>query len=115
ATVDKILTKVRVLKQRLEDHEQAEVEELDIEDIDIEAEEFQPFLTGNKIKVLIQDVDRIRWRQELEEDEERLVRLLREARAIDAQRDAKLAHLKEFIRNKHHAPFNPGNRKVLIF
>jgi superfamily II DNA or RNA helicase len=114
-TIAKLLASVRELIERLDEHEQAEVEELDIEDVDIEAEEFQPLLTGNKIKVLIQDVDRIRWKQELEEDEELLVKLLREARAIDAGRDAKLEHLKEILRQKCSAPINPGNRKAIVF
>jgi hypothetical protein len=65
--------------------------------------------------VLLQDVDRVRWRQELGEDEELLVKLLREAREIDASRDEKLRRLREVIAAKCAGPINPGNKKVLIF
>lgn len=66
---------------------------MSIEDIEAEDEEFAPFVVGNKVKVLIQDVDRIRWKQELAEDEALFaIKLLREAQAIDAARDAKLLH-----------------------
>jgi helicase-like protein len=72
-------------------------------------------LIGNKIKVLLQDVDRVRSKQELEEDEMLLVKLLREAREIDASRDKKLRSLKDLIAGKSETPINPGNKKVLIF
>jgi len=57
----------------------------------------------------------VRWRQELEEDEVLLVKLLREAREIDALRDEKLRHLKELIAAKCGNLINPGNKKILIF
>ena len=44
-----------------------------------------------------------------------LVKLLREAREIDALRDEKLRHLKELIAAKCGNLINPGNKKVLIF
>ena len=65
--------------------------------------------------MLIQDVDRVRWKQELQEDEELLVRLLREAREIEAARDEKLHRLKELIAEKCRQPINPGNTKVIVF
>ena len=97
------------------DHENMEVEELSIEEIEIEDDEFTPFVVGNKIKVLIQDVDKIRWKQELSEDEELLVKLLNEAQEIGPAQDAKLLHLKEVIREKANSPINPNNRKIIIF
>jgi len=114
-TLAKLLRDVRSLIERIDAHEDAEVEELSIEDIEAEDEEFAPFVVGNKVKVLIQDVDRIRWKQELAEDEALLIKLLREAQAIDAARDAKLLHIKEVIRKKIAAPINPNNRKIIVF
>src|SRR5690606_5610055 len=76
---------------------------------------FDPFLVGNKVKVLIQDVDRVRWKQDLKEDEALLVKLLRAAREIGPDRDAKLRDLKQAIADKCANPVNPGNKKVLIF
>lgn len=114
-TVERLLHQVQALVVRIDAHEDAEVEELGIEDVEIEDDAFDPYLVGTKIKVLLQDVDRVRWRQELEEDEILLVKLLREAREIDEARDAKLGRLKELIVEKCAAPINPGNRKIIIF
>ena len=47
-------------------------------------------LVGRKVKVLLQDVDRVRWRQDLIEDRNRLATLLSAARQVVAARDAKL-------------------------
>ncbi|MBL4810609.1 MAG: DEAD/DEAH box helicase family protein [Phycisphaerales bacterium] len=114
-TVERLLNQVHAFMDRLEAHEDGEVEELGIEEIDVENEVFDQYLIGTKVKVLIQDVDRIRWRQELEEDEHILVKMLREARCIDASRDAKLHDLKKLLADKIKSPINPGNKKALIF
>ncbi|RZU98724.1 helicase [Spiribacter vilamensis] len=114
-TVEKLLGGVRDLKDKLDNHDATDIEEWSIEGIEVEDEAFDPYLVGNKVKVLIQDVDRVRWRQDLEEDEAQLVKLLREARDVSAERDAKLEQLKEQVREKGANPFNPGNNKVLVF
>jgi ERCC4-related helicase len=114
-TLEKLLYEVRSIIERIDAHEEMEVEELSIEDLEIEDEEFTPFVVGNKIKVLIQDVDIIRWRQELSEDEELLVKLLNEAQEIKPEQDAKLLNLKNIIREKANSPINPNNRKIIIF
>src|SRR3546814_10064193 len=61
--------------------------------------------------VLLQDVDRVRWRQDLIEDRNRLATLLSAARAVTPERDAKLAALKELIAHKVDAPINGDNRR----
>ena len=114
-TLARLLENVRELISRIDSHEESEIEELSIEEIEVEDDDFAPYLIGSKIKVLIQDVDRVRWRQELEEDEELLIKLLREAQDIGASRDEKLRRLKECIAVKCENPINPGNTKVLIF
>ena len=114
-TLEKLLQGVRSIISRIDSHEEMDVEELSIENIEIESEEFDPFLIGSKIKVLIQDVDRIRWKQELKEDEELLVKLLREAREITPSRDEKLRWLQSIISKKINTPTNPGNKKVIVF
>ncbi|WP_353220598.1 helicase-related protein [Salinisphaera sp. S4-8] len=114
-TVNKLLEGVRELKERLDNHDASDIEEWSIEDIAVEDNGFDPYLVGNKIKVLIRDVDRIRWRQELEEDEALLVKLVREARDIGPARDAKLAALRALIADKASNPINAGNRKALVF
>jgi len=115
ATVEHLLNNVRDIIQRIDSLDESEVDEMNIENIEIVDENFDPYLIGNKIKVLIKDVDRIRWKQELEEDEELLVALLREGREINAERDEKLKHLKQVITGKCTNPINPGNKKIIIF
>ena len=114
-TVERMLAGVRGLLARIDNHEQSEVEELSIEDVEIDDQEFEPFLVGNKIKVLLHDVDRIRWRQELEEDEKLLAQLLRDAQEIDPSRDDKLLKLKKLIQGKIENPINDGNKKIIVF
>jgi superfamily II DNA or RNA helicase len=114
-TVERLLTRVRDYIARLRDHRDGEIDEMSIEDVELESGEFDPYLIGTKIKVLIKDADQIRWKQELEEDEELLVGMLREARQITAARDAKLSELKDLIQRKVDSPLNGGNRKLLIF
>jgi len=91
------------------------VEELDIAGVDIDDPAFEPLLVGHKVKVLLHDVDLVRWKQDLREDHNRLATLLSVAQQIDASRDAKLEALRQLIEHKACAPLNPGNKKVVIF
>lgn len=112
-TLGKLHDKVDDLINKIDNLE--EIEELSIEDVDLEDESMEPFLIGNKTKVLIQDMDRIRWKEELEEDREKLVKLFRVANSVQASNDAKLKELKDLLRNKAQNPINSDNKKALIF
>ena len=114
-TLENLLGNVRSIINRIESHDEKEIEELNIEEIEVESDEFDPFLVGKKVKVLIQDVDRIRWKQDLRDDEELLIKLIDEAQKIEVSRDAKLLRLKGVIADKAANPINPNNRKVLLF
>jgi hypothetical protein len=92
-----------------------DVEEASIEDIDIDDPTFETLLVGRKVKVLLQDVDRLKWRQDLQEDRNRLSTLLAAAQSVGPARDAKLGRLREVISQKIASPLNPGNRKVIVF
>ena len=92
-----------------------EMEEIDIEDVDLDDPAFESLLVGRKVKVLLKDVDLIRWKQELIEDRNRLATLHTAASQVDASRDDKLARLREMIDQKCRNPINPGNRKVIVF
>jgi len=113
-TVERQLKDVDATLERIED-QSFEVEEIDISDVDFEDPAFESLLVGRKIKVLLQDVDLIRWKQDLVEDRNRLATLLAAARVVVPSRDAKLKELKEMIRKKIRAPINPENRKLIIF
>jgi len=95
--------------------QETDIEAMDISDVDIDDPAFETLLVGKKIKVLLSDVDLIRWKQDLIEDRNRLASLHSVANQVGAARDAKLAALRELIRNKCVHPTNPGNRKLIIF
>ena len=107
ADVDRTLARI--------EEQAAELEEIDIADVDIEDPAFESLLVGRKVKVLLQDVDLIRWKQDLVEDRNRLATLHAAAVQVTAARDAKLAELRGMIEGKCRHPINPGNRKVIVF
>lgn len=113
-TVQRQLRDVEATLARIEQHADA-IEEIDIEDVDIEDSAFESLLVGKRIKVLLCDVDLIRWKQDLLEDRNRLATLLAAAHQVTVRRDAKLAALREIITQKCANPINAGNRKVIIF
>ena len=113
-TVERQLRDVESILHRIESH-QNDVEEVDITDIDLDDPAFESLLVGRKVKVLLKDVDLIRWKQDLIEDRNRFASLLAEARQVTAIRDAKLAALKIMIEDKVNHPINPNNPKLLIF
>ena len=113
-TVQRQLADVEATLAKIEAQAEA-LEEIDIADIDAEDPAFESLLVGRKVKVLLQDVDRIKWRQDLIEDRNRLATLLSAAKQVNSARDAKLKALREVIEHKCRAPLNPGNRKLLVF
>lgn len=113
-TVHRQLKDVEATLGRIEAHD-PEFEELDIADVDIDDPAFESLLVGRKVKVLLSDVDLLRWRQDLIEDRNRLAALYAAAKQVDAARDAKLSALREVIAHKFEHPSNPGNKKIIIF
>ena len=114
-TVERQLADVEATLAKIEAQAEA-VEEIDIEDVDVDDPAFESLLVGRKVKVLLQDVDRVRWRQDLIEDRNRLATLLSAAQQVDAARDAKLDGAARSHRATSAASrINPGNRKVIVF
>ena len=91
------------------------VDDLDINLIDPEEEEYDDLMFGKNRKVLLQDRDRVKWKQELEMDKVELESLLEKANKVTPERDAKLIALKDLIRDKQYSPINPYNKKIIIF
>ncbi len=114
-TVQKILSRIDDLLKKIEKGDDYIDESLNIADIDVEEQDIEDKLIGSKVKVLLQDMDLIRWKQDLESDKGFLEQLLHEARQITPSRDAKIAHLKKLIREKINNPINDNNKKILIF
>ena len=113
-TLKRQLADVDGLLAQIDAHQPA-VEEISIEDVDVDDPAFEALLVGRKVKVLLQDVDLVRWRQDLIEDRNRLDTLLSAAAQILPERDQKLADLRAVIEAKLHSPTNPGNRKIIVF
>ena len=113
-TVQRQLRDVEATLAHIESHTD-ELEEIDIADVDIDDPAFEALLVGRKVKVLLGDVDLIRWKQDLIEDRNRLATLLAAAKQVDAARDAKLAALRQMIEDKCRRPINSGNQKIIVF
>lgn len=67
-TATKLAQQVDRLLAKIDAHESEELSELNIEDIhdfELESTELESYMVGNKTKVLLQDMDLIRFRQEL--------------------------------------------------
>ena len=113
-TIERMLADVEGVLERIDQHDEV-IDELDISDVDLEDPNIEALAVGRKVKVLLSDMDLIRWKQDLTEDRNRLASLLADARGIDPDRDAKLAALREMIREKTGSPINAGNRKIIVF
>ena len=72
-------------------------------------------LIGNKLKIHLGDMDLLSWKTDLEGDYQIILGLLRMIQPIDAEKDAKLQHLKNHVIEKISHPINHNNRKVIIF
>lgn len=83
--------------------------------LDDDDEDWDNLMIGKKRKVLIQDIDQIKWEQDLRLDKEKLEVLLEKANEITPERDKKLDNLKNEIRYKIANPINPNNKKIIIF
>lgn len=113
-TIQRQLKDVEAVLTHIENHDES-VEEIDIADVDVDDPAFESLLVGRKVKVLLTDVDLIRWKQDLIEDRNRLATLLAAAQQVNAARDAKLAKLRDMIEQKCRKPINDGNRKIIVF
>ncbi len=91
------------------------IDDLDINLIDPEEEEYDDLMFGKNRKVLLQDMDLVKWKDDLEFDKHELESLLNKANKITPQRDAKLNALKDLIKNKQDNPINPNNKKIIVF
>ncbi len=113
-TVERQIATVEATLARVEAHEPS-IDEPSIEDIELDDPLLEFLGVGRNVRVLLADVDGVRWAADLCEDRARLRALLEHARRVTPDRDAKLEALRELIAEKQGRPFNAGNRKVLVF
>ena len=71
--------------------------------------------SGKDVSINLNDIDCVGWKNEIESDVAILQRLIEKLNEITPEHDEKLNELKKIISNKIEHPFNPGNKKVLIF
>ena len=116
-TMDRTIKKIDQLEERIKRFQefQAENPDMDLEEVDIEAledEELQEAMqVGKKLIFKMAHLDTERWLKDLKHDRDQLELPRLYAKDITADRDAKLAKLKELIAEKVNQP----NRKVLVF
>lgn len=70
---------------------------------------------GKKLDIDLADMDYISWRHKLKEDSEILELLMLMIEDITPDHDTKLQTLFQLIDDKIQHPFNPGNKKILLF
>lgn len=112
-TVGKMVAAVDEMIERIDSGEP--IQDVTIDEVDIDDPDAASLLIGKKTKVLLQDLDQVRLRQDLKEDRDRLNGMLLDADAVVPERDSKLEQLQAVIEEKCRNPINPGNRKVIVF
>lgn len=114
-TIAKILKNIDLALYKLNNHDE-NLENFDINEIDIDDNRLDDILIGSKkVKVLLKDIDQIRWKEDLESDQNILQTILKETFKIDVKRDNKLENLKKLIKDKINNPINEDNKKIIIF
>lgn len=124
-TTEKVLGQVEALLSRIHDFnaniQQVHTEEYlvppieEIDDLEFDSPELAPYIIGNKTKVRIQDLDLVKFSQDLEADRVFLQEIIRVSKRVDSNRDAKLDMLKQAYLTKYQKPINANNKKVIIF
>jgi len=113
-TLEKLLNRIENLLNVIDDFDQVD-SELDIHDFDFDDEAAADLYIGDKVKVLLQDMDRHLYREYLEDDRSLLKELLQKCEPIHISRDKKLKDLIRLIEDKIRNPINGSNKKVIVF
>lgn len=116
-TLESLLRQIENLLMKIDNTQSNALfdDDLDINEVDFDDEMLEDLLVGGKVKVLLQDIDLIKCREELLDDKNRINNLLSLTKVIDSARDAKLKELKNVITTKINNPLNEGNKKIIIF
>ena len=124
-TMARTIEKIKQLEKRIKRFQEFRDEnpDMDLEEVDIEAledEELQEAMqVGKKLIFKMAHLDTEKWLEDLQRDREQLELPHLYAKDVTADRDAKLAKLKELIAQKVKQPTTDKkgrpNRKVLVF
>ena len=122
-TLRKVMNQIETILKSIEEFENRGISKSfeDIEvtnynsDEDIDDLLDDQFSIGKKVKIKLEDMNTIGWRQDLVADFVILKQLLNEMDKVTPEHDSKLNELVELIINKVNNPINEGNKKVIIF
>lgn len=92
-------------RERVDDYED-ELTDEDEEDI---------FVGKKKNRILLEDMDYVRWREQIKSDLTIFRLLIEMLKSITPAHDSKLQQLIVDLRSKIEHPINDGNKKVLVF
>ena len=70
---------------------------------------------GKKVKVHLDDIDRMKWKEDLTEDVIMLGSILQRIASITPDKDYKLQTLINRVTDKINNPFNGENKKIIVF
>ncbi|MGL5898957.1 MAG: helicase-related protein [Lactobacillaceae bacterium] len=116
-TLNRMVDEIEKILNKIEDSQSEHVKMpsiTDFDDEDIEAA-FDEQAVGTKTKILIGDMDLLKWSQALTEDLETLKKLQKETQLVTPEKDEKLIDLEKILKNKFRHPINTNNKKVIIF
>jgi len=123
-SMDRTIRKIETLEQKINEFRNNGIREEEIEsdlvtvtDADDEelAEANENLYVGKKIRFHLQHLKLDEWLADLQNDKDQLVDLFNNAETVTPERDAKLAKLKDLMREKRQKPLNKGNAKILVF
>ncbi len=125
-TMERTVTKIEDLEERLRQFQQHQAQAAQDVQTDFFAEPAeedeelaQAFQAGTKLKYRMEHMDVAAWLADLATDKQQLALLADAAQAVDAARDAKLAELKRLIEHKVRHPstntLGEENRKAIVF
>lgn len=123
-SMDRTINKIADLENKLTEYKKqrnkgAEIDLDDLQVADSDEETEDAWEVGKKVKYALDHIDVDRWVKDLARDKDQLQRLYQAASAVSPERDAKLAELRELIKEKTQNPTTnkdgKKNRKLLIF
>lgn len=123
-SMDRTINKIGELENKITEYKKKKSKgsEIDLDDlkvVDSDEEAEDAWEVGKKVKYALDHIDVDRWLQDLARDKDQLQQLYQAASSVSPERDAKLAELRELIKEKTQNPSTnkdgKKNRKVLIF
>lgn len=116
-TIDRMVSGIEEILKKIGE-QQANLVDIpsitNFDDEDLESA-FDEQAVGTKTKVLIGDMDLLKWSQALNEDLKILKGLQLATHKVTSEKDAKLMDLEKILKNKYEHPINEKNKKVIIF